>query len=73
MWARALQVLQPAEPEAPSGPPPEVLELAARRQAAREGKAWAESDALRDQMAALGWRVKDTKEGMLIEKLPGEA
>jgi cysteinyl-tRNA synthetase len=43
--------------------PPEVLELVEQRQKARADKNWAESDRLRDAVAALGWIVKDTKEG----------
>lgn len=43
--------------------PAEVHALVAERQAARAGKNWAESDRLRDAIAALGWVVKDTKDG----------
>lgn len=43
--------------------PAEVLELVEQRQKARADKNWAASDQLRDQIAALGWIVKDTKEG----------
>jgi cysteinyl-tRNA synthetase len=43
--------------------PAEVLELVEQRQKARAGKNWAESDRLRDAIAARGWIVKDTKEG----------
>ena len=43
--------------------PAEVLALVEERQAARASKDWAGSDRLRDQIAALGWVVKDTKEG----------
>ncbi|MCU0484687.1 MAG: hypothetical protein MUC85_01120 [Anaerolineales bacterium] len=71
VWQRAQQALLPEEEKLPSEPPSEVLELAARRQAAREARNWMESDALRAQIASLGWVVKDTKEGMVIEKLPG--
>ena len=44
-------------------PSPEVLALAEQRQVARANKQWGESDRLRDAIAALGWVVKDTKEG----------
>ena len=44
-------------------PSPEVLALTEQRQAARANKQWAESDRLRDAIAAFGWIVKDTKEG----------
>jgi cysteinyl-tRNA synthetase len=43
--------------------PPEVLELVEQRQKARAEKNWAESDRLRDTIDALGWIVKDTKDG----------
>jgi cysteinyl-tRNA synthetase len=41
----------------------EVLALVEERQVARASKQWGESDRLRDAIAALGWIVKDTKEG----------
>jgi len=43
--------------------PPEVHALVHEREAARHAKDWKQSDALRDKLAALGWLVKDTKEG----------
>ena len=43
--------------------PAEVHALVEQRQAARAAKNWAESDRLRDAIAALGWVVKDTKDG----------
>ena len=44
-------------------PSPEVLALVEQRQVARASKQWSESDRLRDAIAALGWIVKDTKDG----------
>ena len=49
--------------------PAEVLSLVDERQAARAAKNWAESDRLRDAIAALGWTVKDTKEGAKVTRL----
>jgi cysteinyl-tRNA synthetase len=43
--------------------PAEVLALLEQRQAARAAKDWAASDRLRDEIATLGWVVKDTKDG----------
>ena len=43
--------------------PAEVLALVEQRQQARAGKIWTESDRLRHDIAALGWNVKDTKDG----------
>jgi cysteinyl-tRNA synthetase len=48
--------------------PPEVEALLAERAAARAAKNFAESDRLRDAIAALGWTVKDTKEGQKVSK-----
>ena len=53
------------EDEQPSA---EVLELVERRQQARAGKQWAESDRLREQISALGWTVQDTKDGQKLIK-----
>jgi hypothetical protein len=49
-------------------PSPEVLALVDQRQQARLGKQWAESDRLREQIAALGWTVQDTKDGQKLVK-----
>lgn len=49
-------------------PSQEVLTLAQQRQQARLDKQWAESDRLRDRIAALGWTVQDTKEGQKLVK-----
>ena len=49
--------------------PAEVLALVQRRAAAKVEKNWAEADAVRAQIAALGFSVKDTKEGPVVEKL----
>jgi cysteinyl-tRNA synthetase len=48
--------------------PDQVLELVKRRQEARANKNYAEADALRDRIAALGYEVKDTPEGPKINK-----
>ncbi len=48
--------------------PEEVHALVNQREAARLAKNWKESDALRDQIAALGWTVKDTKDGQKLSR-----
>ena len=63
------QVIEAAAAPGPAGPPPEVLELLNQRAAARAAKDWTLSDALRARIADLGWVVKDTKEGQVIEAL----
>lgn len=59
-------VLALAEDSAPV--PEAVARLAARRAEARGQKDWAASDALRDEMLALGWNVKDTREGQKLAR-----
>ncbi len=61
VWRRVLEAL-PAE-DVEDAPPQEVLDLAAARQAARRARDWAAADALREQIAALGWEVRDTPSG----------
>ncbi len=53
----------------PAAVPTEMLELAEKRQAAREGKQWAEADALRDQITEAGYEVRDTPDGPVVRKL----
>jgi hypothetical protein len=47
-------------------PSDEVVALAEKRQIARDEKNWDESDNLRDEIAALGWTVQDSKEGYTL-------
>jgi cysteinyl-tRNA synthetase len=54
-----------AEDEAPA----EVVDLAARRQAAREARDFAEADRLRDELAAAGWEARDEPGGFRLVKL----
>ena len=49
--------------------PNEVLELAGARALAKQNKDWARADEIRAQIAALGYSVKDTKDGAVIERL----
>ncbi len=48
--------------------PAEVQALLDARAAARAAKNWAESDRLRDEIAAAGWAVKDSKDGQTVTK-----
>jgi hypothetical protein len=50
--------------------PPEVVALAERRAAARAAKDFAASDALRDEIAALGWVVRDAADGWTLAVKP---
>ena len=48
--------------------PQEILELVEQRKVARENKDWAKSDELRDLINQKGYSVKDTKNGVEINK-----
>ena len=43
--------------------PDDVRAVADERFEARKNKDWAKSDELREKLAALGWAVKDAKDG----------
>jgi hypothetical protein len=49
-------------------PSEEVIILVKKRAAARADKNWAESDKLRDEIAALGWTIQDSKAGYKLVK-----
>jgi cysteinyl-tRNA synthetase len=68
-WQRVDSVLAVTAEE--SGPPAEVSALADARAQARLAKEWRKSDELRDQIAALGWEVRDTKDGQKITRRSG--
>ena len=46
-----------------------IKELIEKRKKARENKAWALSDEIRDELKEKGYIVKDTKDGMTLEKI----
>jgi cysteinyl-tRNA synthetase len=52
--------------------PEQVKQLLDRRATARASKDWKGSDALRDELLTLGYRVKDTAKGQEIEVVTGE-
>jgi cysteinyl-tRNA synthetase len=66
-WRDQVNTVLALEPET-AAIPPEVEALLAARAAARVAKNFAESDRLRDAIAALGWTVKDTKDGQKVSK-----
>jgi cysteinyl-tRNA synthetase len=65
-WDRINQVLQLQEEEGEI--PENICRLLQQRDAARKRKNWEESDALRAQIEALGWMVKDTKDGQKLAR-----
>ena len=48
--------------------PEEVHTLAQQRVQARKNRDWAQSDALRAQIAQLGWLVEDTPQGQKLRR-----
>lgn len=63
-WQMAIH----APPLEEEHPPEEVLRLAEQRQRARLARDWPEADRLREQIAARGWNVQDTKDGYRLTK-----
>lgn len=65
----ALELIRAAQKEraASLDPPPEAKALLERRKAARADEDWDTADQLRDQIAELGWRVQDTRNGTRLE------
>lgn len=49
--------------------PGEIAALGEKRWAAKLAKNWAESDRLRDELAALGWKSLDRKDGYELRKI----
>ncbi|NQT92281.1 MAG: cysteine--tRNA ligase [Lentisphaerae bacterium] len=62
-------VLGVLKAEEAGGPGQEVEALVEHRRQARADKAWAESDRLRDEIAALGWEVRDTPNGQKLKRI----
>jgi hypothetical protein len=63
IWQQALRAQESILTTPNLEPPQEVLDLVQQRELARVNKDWAASDALRQQIAEMGWQVKDTKDG----------
>jgi cysteinyl-tRNA synthetase len=58
------------EPKADAGAdaPAELIALLPARDAAKKAKDWATADAIRQQVAAAGWKIVDTPQGARLEK-----
>ena len=56
-----------------AAPPEEIQALVAARQQARAAREWSQADALREQIEASGWQVRDTREGSTLEPLESKA
>lgn len=69
VWQDMLAAQAQLAVESIAEPATAVLELVAMRTAARQQREWAKADDLRDQIAALGWQVKDTPDGPELHPL----
>ncbi len=69
VWQQALAAKKQPSGESVVSPPQQVLDLLAERQQARADKDWSRSDILRQQIAELGWQVKDTPNGPQLDLL----
>jgi cysteinyl-tRNA synthetase len=56
--------------EADEAAPPQVQELAARREHARADRDWVEADRLRDELRDMGWEVRDGPQGPELVPAP---
>ncbi len=68
-WGRVNAAL--ALEQAAAKPSDEVVQMANDRVQARMAKDWKKSDELRDALQALGWDVRDTKDGQVITPRAG--
>ena len=66
-WLRGVHSVLALEPEVEEIPEA-VHALAEQRAQARSAKDWKSSDSLRDQIQALGWTVKDGKDGQKLTR-----
>lgn len=66
-WFQGVQSVLALDPESEEIPQ-QILDLAELRAKARAEKDWKSSDTLRDQIQALGWTVKDSKDGQKLTK-----
>jgi cysteinyl-tRNA synthetase len=63
-----LETAHLAAPQEEEVAPPEVQALLDRRQAARKARDFATADALRNEIASLGWDVRDTPQGAKLAR-----
>lgn len=56
------------KPKTEASVPQEILDLVAERQQARRNKDFATSDAIRNKLAAEGWVIEDTPDGVRVKR-----
>jgi cysteinyl-tRNA synthetase len=71
-WTRINTVLD-LEAAVAAAVPEEVAQFAQQREDARREKNWKRSDELRERISALGWEVRDTKDGPKLTRGAGSA
>jgi cysteinyl-tRNA synthetase len=65
-WWKRINTVLGLESETKMMVPEDVAQLAKEREKARCEKNWKGSDELRDRISALGWDVRDTKDGQKL-------
>jgi cysteinyl-tRNA synthetase len=72
-WWKRINTVLDLEAGADVVIPHEVAQLAEEREKVRREKNWKRSDELRDRISALGWEVRDTKDGSKLTRGAGSA
>ena len=72
-WWKRINTVLDLEAETDNAIPHEVAQLAEERENVRREKNWKRSDELRDRISALGWEVRDTKDGPKLTRGAGTA
>src|SRR5437867_1168297 len=70
-WWKRINTVLDLEPETEVGVPAEVAQLAKDRENARREKNWKRSNQLRERISALGWEVRDSKDGQKLSPRAG--
>ena len=72
-WWKRINTVLDLEADTDVAIPHEVAQLAEQRENARREKNWKRSDELRQRISALGWEVRDTKDGPKLTRGAGSA
>jgi len=72
-WWKRINTVLDLEAETEVAVPDEVAQLVQQRENARREKNWKLSDELRQRISALGWEVRDTKDGPKLTRGAGSA
>jgi hypothetical protein len=73
VWEEVRAAHARGQADAASTPSREVMALVERRERARGKGQWRKADALRDQIAHMGWQVLDTPDGPRLESVDQQA